>query len=542
MAKSRDLFKGTDETFRINPDNYCDVSRMQPKSHNNCNNNMFHTLKSPDESLPGQFYVSQNIENTPGQHSTTLLEPVSYSQSLFNEFSSRNIPPTHPNEMGFSDSPMNNDWCQLTMVKKENPKIVNIKTNQTETHSNLIDLYSPPNSPSIKPENLSFTSEKQSTFHHSSSTSDIVSLTEEFSLLASKEDIATGSVVEVLLNNQWLVGTLRWCGKLLNQSIPHQIIAGIELGEEIEEGTDGSCSGHQYFVCQPGKGIFVPVKYCKKYSVPRSSTSCFSISSPSTRLYETSLEMEYGGPDCPPVTGQVAPIGQSGDVSKLAGKFRGIQGHHNSCYLDATLFSMFTFTSIFDCLLFRPPTRDDIPQYDQVQRILREEIVNPLRQHYFVRADKVMKLRRLLQKLSSVTGLTNEEKDPEEFLHCLLSQTLRAEPFLKLSSGQEAYHHQLFVEKDEKLIMPTVQQLFEQSFLASGIKLKEVPPCLIIQMPRFGKSYKMYPHVLPSSLLDITDVLEDCISLLAIYWKTVPLFNFFYFDSSSPMYHMWTSS
>lgn len=103
-----------------------------------------------------------------------------------------------------------------------------------------------------------------------------------------------------------------------------------------------------------------------------------------------------------------------------------------------------------------------------------------------------MKLRRLLQKLSSVTGLTNEEKgkffdinyrslsnlksltDPEEFLHCLLAQTLRAEPFLKLSSGQEAYHHQLFVEKDDKLLLPTVQQLFEQSFLSSGIKLKEV--------------------------------------------------------------------
>ena len=64
--------------------------------------------------------------------------------------------------------------------------------------------------------------------------------------------------------------------------------------------------------------------------------------------------------------------------------------------------------------------------------------------------------------------------DPEEFLHCLLSQTLKAEPILKLSSGQEAYHHQLFVEKDDKLVMPTVQQLFEQSFLSSGIKLKEV--------------------------------------------------------------------
>lgn len=130
--------------------------------------------------------------------------------------------------------------------------------------------------------------------------------------------------------------------------------------------------------------------------------------------------------------------------------------------------------------------------------------------------------------------------DPEEFLHCLLSQTLRAEPFLKLSSGQGCYHHQLFVEKDEKLLVPTVQQLFEQSFLSSDIKLKEVslkkaatdelqpyhtffvlkvPPVLIIQMPRFGKSYKMYPHVLPSSLLDITDVLENCKNISCIIMK-----------------------
>ena len=142
---------------------------------------------------------------------------------------------------------------------------------------------------------------------------------------------------------------------------------------------------------------------------------------------------EHGGPECPSVVGEVPPVGQFGDWNKLTGKFRGIQVHHNSCYLDATLFSMFTFTrlvykttrynyeilikihfyvmhSIFDGLLFRPPTRDDLPQYEEVQRILREEIVNPLRQNHYVRADKVMKLRRLLQKLGSVTGLTTEEK------------------------------------------------------------------------------------------------------------------------------------
>lgn len=135
---------------------------------------------------------------------------------------------------------------------------------------------------------------------------------------------------------------------------------------------------------------------------------------------------------------------------------------------------MFTYTSVFDAVLFRPRRSDDIERYDEVQRVLREEIVNPLRQNLYVRADRVMKLRRLLDELSSVTGLTSEEKDPEEFLNSLLAQILRAEPFLKLSSGQEAYHYQLFVEKDEGLPLPSVQQLFEQSLASSGVRLKEV--------------------------------------------------------------------
>lgn len=43
-----------------------------------------------------------------------------------------------------------------------------------------------------------------------------------------------------------------------------------------------------------------------------------------------------------------------------------------------------------------------------------------------------MRLRQLLEKLSSVTGLTSEEKDPEEFLNSLLAQIMKAEPFLKV--------------------------------------------------------------------------------------------------------------
>lgn len=120
------------------------------------------------------------------------------------------------------------------------------------------------------------------------------------------------------------------------------------------------------------------------------------------------------------------------DLEAHCDKFKGIQGHHNSCYLDATLFSMFTFTSVFDSLIFRPREPEDCEQYEEVQRVLREEIVNPLRKNLFVRADRVMKLRQLLDKLSNVKGLVNEEKDPEEFLNSLVAQILRAEPFLKV--------------------------------------------------------------------------------------------------------------
>lgn len=79
---------------------------------------------------------------------------------------------------------------------------------------------------------------------------------------------------------------------------------------------------------------------------------------------------------------------------------------------------------------------------------------------------------------------------------------------VQLNSGQGAFYYQLFVEKNDELTLPNVQQLFEQSFTTSNIKLREVPPCLIIQMPRFGKNYKMYQRIVPSQILDITDVVE----------------------------------
>lgn len=193
---------------------------------------------------------------------------------------------------------------------------------------------------------------------------------------------------------------------------------------------------------------------------------------------------------------------------EFIGKSKGIQGNNNSCYLDATLFAMFSATTLFDSMLYRPANKNDISGYNEIQRILREDIVRPLRNRHFVSAEQVMNFRTMLEKSSTVAGLTDEEKDPEEFLSLLLGQILKAEPYLKLSTGLESYLYQLIVDKDESIILPSVQDLFEQSFSNSNIRLREIPPCLLIQMPRFGRQYKMYSRIKPSLKLDITDVLE----------------------------------
>lgn len=88
---------------------------------------------------------------------------------------------------------------------------------------------------------------------------------------------------------------------------------------------------------------------------------------------------------------------------------------------EQSLQAMF-FYSVFDSLLLRPPNKSDITSFEEVQRVLREEIVNPLRKNLFVRADRVMKLRTLLDSLTSVTGLTCEEKGPLHRLTSIFSQ------------------------------------------------------------------------------------------------------------------------
>ena len=45
---------------------------------------------------------------------------------------------------------------------------------------------------------------------------------------------------------------------------------------------------------------------------------------------------------------------------------------------------MFAFTMVFDPILFRQKQKDDIPAYAEVQRVLRDGIVNPLRRYVYI--------------------------------------------------------------------------------------------------------------------------------------------------------------
>ena len=65
------------------------------------------------------------------------------------------------------------------------------------------------------------------------------------------------------------------------------------------------------------------------------------------------------------------------DKDRHIGRPKGIQGHQNSCYLDATVYGMFAFTDVFDKLFLKTTSKG--LHDDQVRNILLRKIVNPLR-------------------------------------------------------------------------------------------------------------------------------------------------------------------
>ncbi|XP_074825370.1 ubiquitin carboxyl-terminal hydrolase CYLD-like isoform X2 [Natator depressus] len=228
------------------------------------------------------------------------------------------------------------------------------------------------------------------------------------------------SMVEV--HDPPIYGVIRWIGAPPDVG---ETIAGLELEEPLPSGcTDGIYRGMRYFQCPPGKALFVKLRHCRpdaRFGAPQPPENpVLRCNSLAFRVYASERVPE----DTPP------GLGEEGG-QRLMGWKKGIQGHCNSCYLDATLFCMFAFSSVLDSLLLRPADKNDGASYEETRDLLRTEIVNPLRKHGYVCATKVMSLRRVLEAAGHSPGFTSEEKDPEEFL-TLLFRVLKVEPLFKI--------------------------------------------------------------------------------------------------------------
>ncbi|KAM9607172.1 ubiquitin carboxyl-terminal hydrolase CYLD isoform 3-T3 [Trichechus inunguis] len=314
--------------------------------------------------------------------------------------------------------------------------------------------------------------------------------------------LEVGSLAEVKENPPFY-GVIRWIGQPPGLN---EVLAGLELEDECAGCTDGTFRGTRYFTCALKKALFVKLKSCRP-------DSRFASLQPVSNQIERCNSLAFGGYLSEVVEENTPPKMEKEGLEIMIGKKKGIQGHYNSCYLDSTLFCLFAFSSVLDTVLLRPKEKNDVEYYSETQGLLRTEIVNPLRIYGYVCATKIMKLRKILEKVEAASGFTSEEKDPEEFLNILFHHILRVEPLLKIRSAgqkvQDCYFYQIFMEKNEKVGVPTIQQLLEWSFINSNLKFAEAPSCLIIQMPRFGKDFKLFKKIFPSLELNITDLLED---------------------------------
>ncbi|XP_057698022.1 ubiquitin carboxyl-terminal hydrolase CYLD [Corythoichthys intestinalis] len=308
-------------------------------------------------------------------------------------------------------------------------------------------------------------------------------------------DLSINSLVEVRSDKASLYGIIRWIGTFPGWQ---EIMAELEIDEDTEVNV-GTFKNVYFFRCLPRQTIYV------KYSCCHPDTRFLNDSDQDVSPKHEMTDRERHPSD--EIKDPVAPISTDQVDKILIGKMKGIQGHCNSCYMDAALFSLFSCSSVLDSMLFKSIEPQDAP----IQRTLLNDIVNPLRSEGFVEGRRIMKLRQQLEKHGYCHSFTTEEKDPEEFLNVIMHHILALDPLLKLSAGgkvQESYCYQIFLEQNHNLVLPTVRQLLEHSFHSAGLKLAEVPYCLILQMPRFGKKFKMFDKIIPSLDLDLTHVLS----------------------------------
>ena len=74
--------------------------------------------------------------------------------------------------------------------------------------------------------------------------------------------------------------------------------------------------------------------------------------------------------------------GRPEQIQRYIGEGKGIQGHQNSCYLDASVFGLFALTDAFDEMFLKAMSTNTADQSrKEIAEQLWKGIVNPLRKY-----------------------------------------------------------------------------------------------------------------------------------------------------------------
>uniref|UniRef100_A0A8K9XFN0 ubiquitinyl hydrolase 1 n=1 Tax=Oncorhynchus mykiss TaxID=8022 RepID=A0A8K9XFN0_ONCMY len=305
--------------------------------------------------------------------------------------------------------------------------------------------------------------------------------------LATALGLTKDTPVTVELDGKWLQGIVRYIGRLTEPKFTDPIVGtffGIELqGEDKGKGpTDGTYLSKTLFSCKKDCGIFAPFSRVKPmFSKPKLVSKCLTFPAAQLATQPSSQQAHHQ----PLSTGDRVTFFMDEDI--LHGMVMDLEEKEGK-----TLVIISTVSNSLTCVFCTHSER----------QALRSPGALPSSP---IASDQVE--RMLIGRMKGIQGHINSC-----YMDSALFRNLKTRPVVSRSAGgkvQDSYCYQIFLDNNHSLVLPTVQHLLEHSFHSAGLKLAEVPSCLILQMPRFGKKFKMFQKIIPSLELDITDLLSE---------------------------------
>lgn len=215
------------------------------------------------------------------------------------------------------------------------------------------------------------------------------------------------------------------------------------------------------------------------------------------------------------IRGRVMPPSVAADaVDSLCGREKGLQGHSNSCGLESIIFALFAFSSCFDDELYREPGYESLRA--TIKKLLVEQIVNPLRAMNYVSADRISRYNELISLIEkpdictdSPESTSEAHEDPTDALRFILSDLLSISSLISTSRGRDDYVYRI-PESDRTLLMEGMQHAIERVHLLSQYWIAEVPSHVLIIDIRQHNYTSTAGAIVPSPVINISDLLEGC--------------------------------